>query len=180
MPMADVGTVITGGVSGGPALYQPEDERADSRAREDDRMEGEPFGARLLRPVQSIPASFFSYFMVGGIAAVVDIGGFMLLTGALRAPWFWAALASFVAAVVVNYLLSVRFVFESGVRFRRHHEAALVLAVSVIGLALNEAALWAMIELAGSGRLPAKLVATALVFLWNYGARQKFIFRAPG
>jgi putative flippase GtrA len=141
-------------------------------------MEGKALSARLLRPIQAISPSFFSYFIVGGIAAVVDIGGFLLLTGSLGMFWFWAALASFVAAVGVNYVLSIRFVFETGVRFRRHHEVALVLLVSVIGLALNEAALWAMIDLAGLDRLPAKLVATALVFLWNYGARKNFIFRA--
>ncbi|HUA76190.1 MAG TPA: GtrA family protein [Acetobacteraceae bacterium] len=142
-------------------------------------MEAERPALRLLRPIQAIPATFYSYFVVGGIATVVDIGGFMILTGKYDVPWFWAAMMSFVVSVVVNYLLSIRFVFESGVRFRRHHEAALVLAVSVIGLLLNEAALWVMIEMAGTGRLPAKLVATAVVFLWNYGARQNFIFRAP-
>ncbi|HTU56459.1 MAG TPA: GtrA family protein [Acetobacteraceae bacterium] len=136
--------------------------------------------ARLLRPVRAIPATFFSYFIVGGIAAVVDIGGFLILTGPLRIFWFWAAMASFLVSVVVNYTLSIRFVFESGIRFRRHHEAALVLAVSTIGLLLNEAALWVMIDFAGWESLPAKLVATAVVFLWNYGARQHFIFRSPG
>lgn len=142
-------------------------------------MQGKILSSGLFHPFQTIPISFFSYFVVGGIAAIVDIGGFMLLTGALGVPWFWAAAASFIAAFLVNYGLSIRFVFESGVRFRRHHEAALVLAVSVIGLALNEAVLWAMIELAGTARLPAKLAATAIVFVWNYGARQNFIFRAP-
>lgn len=149
------------------------------RTERDEPMVAERLGARLLRPVQAIPATFYSYFIVGGIAAVVDIGGFMLLTGAFGIPWFWAAVMSFLVSVVVNYLLSIRFVFESGVRFRRYHEAALVLVVSTIGLLLNEAALWVMIAMAEVGRLPAKLVATAVVFLWNYGARQKFIFRAP-
>lgn len=142
-------------------------------------MEGRSLGALLHRQIQSVPVSFFSYFIVGGIAAVVDIGGFMLLTGTFGIIWFWAALLSFLAAVAVNYLLSIRFVFESGVRFPRHQEVALVLVVSAIGLLLNEAVLWVMLEAFGAGRLPAKLVATALVFLWNYGARQSFIFRAP-
>lgn len=141
-------------------------------------MEGRSLGALLHRQVQFIPLSFFSYFLVGGIAAVVDIGGFMLLTGTFLVPWFSAALASFLAAVIVNYLLSIRFVFESRVRFRRSHEILLVLLVSTIGLALNEAILWAMIAEAGRGRLFAKIVATGMVFAWNYGARQNFVFRA--
>ncbi|MGH7120957.1 MAG: GtrA family protein [Acetobacteraceae bacterium] len=129
------------------------------------------------RQIQSLPLNFFAYFTVGGLAAVVDIGGFMLLTGLFRIHWFWAALASFVVSATVNYLLSISFVFESGVRFRRHQEFALVLLVSVIGLAFNEAALWVMITAAGLARLPAKVIATGVVFLWNYNARQHFIFR---
>jgi putative flippase GtrA len=148
------------------------------RAGRNDRPEPERLHLRLLQAIEAIPATFYSYFIVGGVAAVVDIGGFMVLTGPFSVPWFWAAVASFSVSVVVNYLLSIRFVFESGVRFRRHHEAVLVLLVSTVGLLLNEAALWVMIALAGTPRLPAKLVATAVVFLWNYGARQKFIFRA--
>jgi len=142
-------------------------------------MNVERLGVRLMRPMQAIPATFYSYFIVGGIATVFDIGGFMLLIAMFSVPWFWAAVASFLVSVVVNYVLSVRFVFESGVRFQKHHEAVLVLGVSAIGLLLNEAVLWVMIEMADLGKLPAKLLATAVVFLWNYGARQKFIFRAP-
>lgn len=141
-------------------------------------MEGRSLGALVYRQIQSLPLSFFTYFIVGGAAAIVDIGGFMLLTGIWRIHWFWAALASFVVSAIVNYLLSIRFVFESGVRFRRHHEFALVVLVSVIGLGCNEAALWVMITAAGLGRLPAKVIATGVVFLWNYSARQRFIFRA--
>ncbi|MDA8051021.1 MAG: GtrA family protein [Rhodospirillales bacterium] len=141
-------------------------------------MEGRALGALVYRQIQSLPVSFYTYFVVGGLAAIVDIGGFMLLTGAFGIPWFWAALASFVVSAAVNYLLSIRFVFESGVRFRRHHEMALVLLVSVIGLGFNEAALWLMIAGVDLGRLPAKVIATGVVFLWNYSARQRFIFRA--
>lgn len=141
-------------------------------------MERRSLGAQLYHQVQSVPLSFYTYFVVGGIAAIVDIGGFMLLTGLFRIAWFWAAVASFLAAVAVNYFLSIRFVFASGVRFSRNAEMALVLLVSAIGLVLNEVALWVLIERTGAGRLLAKLIATAVVFLWNYGSRQSFIFRA--
>lgn len=141
-------------------------------------MEGRGARALVHRQIQSLPLNFIAYFIVGGLAAVVDIGGFMLLTGLFRIHWFWAALASFAVSATVNYLLSICFVFESGVRFRRHHEFALVILVSVIGLAFNEAALWVMITAAGLARLPAKVIATGVVFLWNYNARQHFIFRA--
>lgn len=141
-------------------------------------MEGRRLGALVYRQIQSVPVNFFTYFAVGGVAAVVDIAGFMVLTGVFKIAWFWAALVSFVAAATLNYVLSIRFAFESGVRFRRHHEFMLVLLVSAIGLLFNEAVLWALIEAVGVASLPAKVCATGIVFLWNYSARQNFIFRA--
>jgi putative flippase GtrA len=71
-------------------------------------------------------------------------------------------------------------VFESGVRFRRRHEFLMVMAVSAMGLLFNQVVLWVMIEGAGAPRLPAKLTATGLVFLWNYSIRRNFIFRPAG
>lgn len=117
------------------------------------------------------------YFFVGAAAAAVDIGIFGLLAKGMGLPWFWVGMFSFVLATAVNYRLSVRHVFVSGVRFSRHHEAVLVYVVSAVGLAINQAVLWLLIERWLWDVLLAKLVATASVFFWNYGARRHLIFR---
>ena len=116
------------------------------------------------------------YLGVGGAAACVDIGLFMLFAKGFGFPYLWVAAASFLVATFVNYLLGVRFVFVSGRRFRRRWELALVYLASGIGLALNQAILAAGVELAGLGLLAAKLTATGTVFFWNYLARRLFIF----
>ena len=118
------------------------------------------------------------YLLVGGTAAAVDIGLFLLFAGHLGLPYLRVAAATFVAATLVNYLLSVRFVFVSGLRFRRRDEIALVFLVSAVGLALNQAILWACVELAGLALLFSKLAATAAVFSWNYLSRRHFVFGA--
>lgn len=122
------------------------------------------------------------YFVVGGIAASVDIGCFFLLTQILHAEWFWSAVASFVLATTINYLLSIRYVFRSGARFRRHHEVLLVFAVSASGLAINQLVLWTMVTRVGLGLMASKFVATSLLFVWNYGLRKNLVFgeRAAG
>ena len=66
------------------------------------------------------------YFFVGGTAAAVDLLLFGLLALVFGVHWFFAAAISFVPATVVNYLLSIRFVFGSQVRFARQSEIALV------------------------------------------------------
>ena len=119
------------------------------------------------------------YFLVGGAAAVVDIGLFLLLAKGFGLPYQPVAAATFVLATLVNYVLSVRYVFVSGQRFGRRSEIALVYLVSAIGLALNAAILWLGVEMAGVGLLASKLAATGAVFFWNYYARRRFVFGAP-
>ena len=118
------------------------------------------------------------YFVVGGVAACVDIGLFMLFAKVLGLPYLRVAVGTFILATLVNYLLSVRFVFLSGRRFTKRWEIALVYAVSAIGLVLNAAILWLGVELGHLGLLPAKLAATGTVFFWNYLARRLFVFGA--
>ena len=118
------------------------------------------------------------YFFVGGVAAGLDITVFGILTKGLGLPWFSVAVFSFVLANIVNYLLSIWYVFNSGVRFSRHHEVFWVFVVSGVGLVFNQAILWALIERLTWDLLLAKIAATSGVFLWNYGVRRNFIFKA--
>lgn len=118
------------------------------------------------------------YFAVGGVAACVDISLFMFFAQHMGLPYLRVSAASFVVATLVNYLLSIRFVFVSGQRFRRRWEVALVFLVSGIGLGINQAILAFCVEGLKFSLLFSKLVATGVVFFWNYFARRVFVFGA--
>lgn len=119
------------------------------------------------------------YFFVGGAAAVLDFLIFALLTEVVHLSWFWSALISFTAATLFNYVLSISFVFKSGARFvHRRHELSAVFLVSAVGLMINQAVLWACIDIASIHLLISKLIGTGVVFFWNYGARKHFVFKA--
>jgi putative flippase GtrA len=108
---------------------------------------------------------------------------FRLVRGCGHPVWhqlFPAGAASFLAATAVNYILSITYVFESGVRFSKKTEWLVVLAVSGWGLILNQCSLWALIEAGGVHVLVAKVIATGCVFLWNYGVRRYFVFARRG
>jgi putative flippase GtrA len=122
--------------------------------------------------------AFARYFVVGGICACVDIGLFMLFAKGLGLPYLRVAACTFIIATLLNYVLSVRFVFVSGKRFTRRWEVALVFVVSGMGLAVNAAVLWFGVEMAHVGLLFSKLAATGVVFFWNYFSRRVLIFGA--
>ena len=117
------------------------------------------------------------YYFVGGFSAVVDIGFFFLFTSIMNIGWFKSAMSSFILATAVNYILSIRFVFKSGLRFQKHHEVLLVFFVSGTGLVLNQLILWLLIEGLGVYPLASKVIASALLFFWNYGLRKTVIFQ---
>ena len=117
------------------------------------------------------------YFGVGAVAATVDISLFAIFAGYLGYPYLIVAAFTFILATFVNYVLSIRFVFESGVRFARNHEMAIVFLVSGVGLGLNQLVLYLGVGLAHIEPIMSKMIATATVFGWNYMARARFVFR---
>jgi putative flippase GtrA len=118
------------------------------------------------------------YFVVGGISACVDIGFFFVFAKLLGYNYLAMATVGFLIAVPVNYLLSVRFVFTSGARFKPLEELGLVYLVSSVGLGLHLLVLYAAIDGLGLELMLSKLIATGSVFLWNFLARNYFVFRA--
>jgi len=116
------------------------------------------------------------YFFVGGAAAAVDIGLFSLFANVLNFPWFPVSICTFLLATLVNYLLSIRFVFESGVRHRKHVEIMGVFAISALALLVNQVVLYIAIEWLGWHLIFSKIIATGTVFFWNYFGRSRLIF----
>ena len=117
------------------------------------------------------------YFFVGGAAAVVDIGLFFLFAKLLDYNYLIVGCIGFTIATALNYFLSISFVFRSGVRFTRKTELSFIYVVSLVGLALNQMILFALVERLGAELMFSKAVATGAVFLWNFSARNSLIFR---
>jgi putative flippase GtrA len=121
---------------------------------------------------------FVRYFIVGGIAALINLAVFAALVRGLDVGVYAAAFVSFAIATLVNYLLSVRLVFVSGARFGKSREIALVYLVSAAGLAVNQLILFLLVDLLYADALFAQAAALGTVFLWNYGIRRGFVFKS--
>jgi putative flippase GtrA len=117
------------------------------------------------------------YFFVGGTAAVVDIGLFSIFASYLGWPWLPVSIVTFCIATLVNYFLSIRYVFESGSRHKKHIEIIGVFLVSGLALLVNQMVLFILIEWLGWHLIISKVLATLTVFFWNYFGRSKLIFK---
>jgi putative flippase GtrA len=116
------------------------------------------------------------YFVVGGAAATVDIGLFSFFAGYLSWPWAPVSICTFILATFINYFLSIRYVFQSGVRYQKNLEILAVYIVSFFGLLVNQLVLYISINYIQLNLILAKITATIIVFFWNYLSRKKFIF----
>jgi putative flippase GtrA len=117
------------------------------------------------------------YFFVGAIAALIDISLFITFASYLKFPWAIVSIFTFTIATLANYLLSIRFVFKSGSKFKKHHEIIGVFIVSSLALLLNQMFLYLCIETMHLHLVVSKCLTTGILFLWNYYGRKRFIFR---
>ena len=116
-------------------------------------------------------------YLVAAVAGlVVDLAVYTGLIYLADVHYLWASVASFLVATLANYIVSVRLVFASGVRFPRVLELAMIYAVSATGLVWTQLILFVCVERFGVHVVVAKLFAIGCVFFWNYLLRRHFIF----
>ena len=120
-------------------------------------------------------AQFMKFGVVGAIAFVIDYGLLALLTELFGVNYLVSATISFTASVVFNYVASMRYVFTHKEDMSRRREFVIFVVLSVIGLLINNACMWAGVELLGVHYLIVKIVATAIVMVWNFVTRKIFL-----
>lgn len=125
--------------------------------------------------MKKLLAQFMKFGVVGVIAFVIDYGLLALLTELFGINYLVSATISFTASVVFNYVASMRYVFTHKEGMSRRREFVIFVVLSVIGLLINNGCMWAGVELLGVHYLLTKIVATAIVMIWNFVTRKVFL-----
>lgn len=84
----------------------------------------------------------------------------------------------FIVSLVVNYLLSVLFVYEDKGNSKTLKGVVLFVVLSVIGLFINMAGMWLGYDVCGINEWVTKIIMTLVVLVYNYVTRKLFIFKA--
>jgi putative flippase GtrA len=130
-----------------------------------------------LKPISRPIRELATYVGASGLAFLVDLGLLALLV--TKAGWSTlpAACASFVAGGLVLYVLSISFVFSHR-RYRDVRvEAPYFLAIGVVGLTINAAVIYLVLEKLNMHFVVAKLAAAGCTFAVNYLLRRTLLFR---
>lgn len=120
---------------------------------------------------------FVRYFFVGGFAFVLDLGLLYILTEYAGLHYLLSATLSFIAGLLVNYIISCLWVFSNSKFKSRIVEFLFFAAIGVVGLGLNDFLIWLFTDCIGTHYMFSKIVAAAVVYLWNFFARKYLVFR---
>jgi putative flippase GtrA len=112
--------------------------------------------------------------IVGVIAAGVDVGVLVLLRETFNVDVLISSTVSFCVSVIVNYLLSMRFVFKSKNQ-GKVKEFIIFVILSIRGLCLNQLILWLGVNYTTIHYLLVKIIAMIAVPIYNFVTRKIFI-----
>ncbi|HEV2412556.1 MAG TPA: GtrA family protein [Candidatus Saccharimonadales bacterium] len=118
---------------------------------------------------------FFRYLFVGGFSAAVNLAALFVLTSLMHIQYLVSEGLAFLIATIINYILSILWIFQRSNRFRL--EFTLFTLVGVGGLGLNELVLWFCVSKIGLEYLVGEVFAIAVVMIWNFGLRKLMFTR---
>ena len=124
----------------------------------------------------TLPTKFARYLVAGGVAAVVDLAGFLALLE-LGFNITLAAALAFGIAAIVNFAISARFVFATDATAKRF---GAFLGFALVGLTINTSVTtFAAISLALPAWL-AKSFGIGIAFGFNFSVNHWIVFRRTG
>lgn len=112
---------------------------------------------------------------VGFLCFLIDYGIMLLLTELAGVNYLISCSISFSVSVIVNYLLSMHFVFAAKANMKKRTQFIIFVILSVIGLGLNQLFMWLFVDLVHIPYQIAKLAVTAIVMLFNFVTRKVFL-----
>lgn len=120
----------------------------------------------------------FTKFLIVGLASFsVDYGIFFVLFHFFGVQYLVASTISFALSLVLNYVLTLKFVFDAKPGRNVALEFTIYIGLNIIALGLNQLILFLSVDLLGLSPLIGKLIATAVVLVYNFISRKLLIER---
>ena len=124
----------------------------------------------------SIHIQLFRYVFVGGTAFFVDLFFFYFFSDICGVYYLISAVLSFIISVLVNYLMSTKWVFNRDNIENKVLEFNLFILISTIGLGFTEILLYFFTDIIGIYYLISKIISAILVLFWNFIARRVMFY----
>ncbi len=121
---------------------------------------------------------FAGYFLVGGMAAIVEWVSFFVCNKIITMNYLLATVFAFILATFANWVIGRKTIFRKANELKnRFTEIRLVYLVSGTGLILNLILMYFLVEHFMFNAMFAKIAATGIVFLWNFLMRKYYVYK---
>ena len=114
--------------------------------------------------------------IVGALSAASEFGLLILLVEKFGLGYMHANFIAFCFIVVINYIASRLWIFGAG-SFSKGVEFISFFVVVLIGLGINQLSMYFWVASFALDYRIAKVLALALVIIWNFLAKKYFVFR---
>ncbi len=125
--------------------------------------------------LKKLIAQIIKFGIVGFIAFCIDYGIFLVLTYAFNISYLIAGAIAFIVSTIFNYIASMRYVFQGKETQTAMQQFTIFVVLSLIGLGLNQVFLWLFVDTCHIPEWFAKLIATAIVMVYNFVTRKFFL-----
>lgn len=120
---------------------------------------------------------FLRYFLVSLVSLGTDFSLLYVLTELAGFHYLVSAVFSYLAGLVVNYLLSTYWVFAKRRLSNRAVEFSVFALVGVIGLGVNELLMWVFTGVLLLHYMISRVFSAGIGYVWKYFVRKHLLFR---
>ena len=117
----------------------------------------------------------FKFVIVGGIATIIDWLVYYIFYKILKFNPLLANIFSFSISVIYNYLASIKWVFDVDKNKTKKMMFIEFMLFSILGFLLTELLLWIFIDILNINGMISKIIATAIVMIFNFITRKIFL-----
>ena len=117
----------------------------------------------------------FKFVIVGGIATLIDWAIYYVLYNYLHIEPLIGNIISFSVSVIYNYTASVHWVFDVNTEKSKMRMFIEFMIFSILGLLLTELLLFIGIKGLNMHAMLVKIIATAIVMVFNFITRKIFL-----
>ena len=117
-------------------------------------------------------AQIMKFGVVGVICFFIDYGLMIFLTEAMNISYLISSGISFTVSVIVNYILSLKYVFVAEEGNNKIVEFLIFVLLSTIGLGINQLLMWMCVERLNIFYMISKIAVTGIVMVYNFITRK--------
>lgn len=118
---------------------------------------------------------FILYLIVGGGATLVEWVLFHFLNGRFRIHYMIATSIAFAVSTFANWAFGRLIMFQANQNVFK--ELVKIYLTAIAGLLMNLVIMWLAIEQFGIDEMISKIIATGIVFFWNFLIRKFLIYK---